>query len=145
MTCGSCPGRDAVVLPLWAERRQRRAEHRVELLGVLDHQEVTDVLEHDCLDTVPAHRVDVGWLEVGVDRHHRRGDVGERGEHCRLAVEGIAQRAERHVSWCRDHVGGDAIDEEAVSGCREQAASETLDRAGKVVDERPEDAFEVFR
>jgi hypothetical protein len=38
--------------------RQRRGEYRVELLRVLEHREMTNVGEHDRLDTVLAQRVE---------------------------------------------------------------------------------------
>ena len=48
--------------------RQRPGKYRVELLRVLEHREMTDVGEHDRLDTVLAQRVDVSGRNAGVDR-----------------------------------------------------------------------------
>ena len=105
---------------------------------------MADAGEHDGLDAVPAQRLDVGGRNVRVYGDDRRGQLGEGGEERRLAVEGVAQRAERGVPAHGGHVGSDAIDQRSVSALGEQGASESVDGGGEVLAERRDERGDVL-
>ena len=98
----------------------------------------------DRLDAVPTQRLDVGRRDVRVDGDDRRSQFGEGGEERRLAVEGVAQRAESGVPADGGLSAATRSTSAGSAPSGNKLASESVDSGGEVLGERRDERGDVL-